>query len=564
MSYGGRYGGGGNSYGGGGSSYGGGRRDGGRHGGGYGGGGGGRHRGRRGGRRNVPKNAYGIRRDQIGGKLVAVDWSRQRLDPFNRRIWTGQPNPPSPQQADEWRTKNQVFVEGENIPAPILSFHNTNLPETFIKKFNELGFAAPTPIQSQAWPMVLEGNDCVGIAETGSGKTLSFVLPGIIHIQGQPVTEQQWSRRSPIALVVAPTRELAIQIEAETTKFAYAFGISVACIYGGAPKRKQESAIRAGMQFLIATPGRLLDFLERGTFSLSNCSYCVFDEADRMLDMGFEPQIRALLGQVRPDRQMVMFSATWPKEVQKLAYDFLNPQKMKLKIGDDSKAAATVTQKVEVLDRSFKRRRLDEILRATDPQQKVLIFCGTKRYSDELARELQHYRYPAESIHGDKEQWRREEILTQFKSGQKNILVATDVASRGIDVKDLQLVINFDFPQNCEDYIHRVGRTGRAGNTGVAYTFFDPRNDAKHARKLVALLEKNNQEIPEQLRTISTQRGHGGGRSRHGKGRRDDRGAGGHGGGYGRSQNGGGYGGRSQNGGGYGGGHGGSQSYRPY
>merc|ERR550539_62571 len=183
------------------------------------------------------------------------------------------------------------------------------------------------------------------------------------------MTQQQWGKSGPVALVVAPTRELAIQIEMETRKFAHAMGVTVACVYGGAPKRDQQRKMRAGMQFLIATPGRLLDFLEKGVLTLTTCSYCVFDEADRMLDMGFEPQIRAVLSQVRPDRQMLMWSATWPREVQTLARDFLRGDRMKLKIGDSDKAAATVTQKVEVIERMHKRRRLEEVLQAHQGQK---------------------------------------------------------------------------------------------------------------------------------------------------------------------------------------------------
>jgi len=290
--------------------------------------------------------------------------------------------------------------------------------------------------------------------------------------------------------------------------------------------------LRQGMQFLIATPGRLLDFLERRVFTLKTCSYCVFDEADRMLDMGFEPQIRALMSQIRPDRQMLMWSATWPKEVRTLARDYLSQDRLFLKIGDENKAAVTVTQKVEVIDRAMKNRRLNEIL-SQYRNMKVIVFAGTKRMADQLSRDLRQQGVPAAAIHGDKEQWQREQSLQDFKAGKITVLVATDVASRGIDVKDLALVLNYDFPQNCEDYIHRVGRTGRAGNQGTAITFFVPRQDAKHSKKLVQLLEKNNQEVPPQLRSLSMQNRSFGGRNRYrpsggrSGGRRDHRPSGG-------------------------------------
>jgi len=504
----------------------------------YGGGrSGGGGRSKYGGRRErAAKNSFGIRSDQIGGKVQAIDWAREALAPFVRGAWAGQLSPPTVQEAQLWRQQAEVLVEGPDIPLPVLNFMNANLPENCVRKFAELGFRAPTPIQAQGWPMALSGRDVVGIAETGSGKTLAFILPGIIHIQSQPISQMQqnWgTTNGPIALVVAPTRELAIQIQTETQKFAYAVGVTVACVYGGAPRRRQESMLRQGMQFLIATPGRLLDFLERRVFTLKTCSYCVFDEADRMLDMGFEPQIRALMSQIRPDRQMLMWSATWPKEVRTLARDYLAQDRLFLKIGDENKAAVTVTQVVEVIDRAMKNRRLQEIL-GQYRGAKVIVFAGTKRMADQLSRDLRQQGVPAAAIHGDKEQWQREQSLQDFKAGKITVLVATDVASRGIDVKDLALVLNYDFPQNCEDYIHRVGRTGRAGNQGTAITFFVPRQDAKHSKKLVQLLEKNNQEVPPQLRSLSMQNRNFGGRNRYRQngggrsgGRRDHRPSGG-------------------------------------
>merc|ERR1719361_1622688 len=432
----------------------------------------------------------------------------------------------TPDQVQQWRTEKEVLVEGSDMPGPIVSFHNANLPDGFIRKFQELGFTAPTPIQAQGWPMALSGRYVVGIAETGSGKTLAFVLPGIIHIQGQAMTQSRYTQKGPQALVVAPTRELALQIEVETKKFAYAMGVTVACVYGGASRRAQERTIHSGMQFLIATPGRCLDFLERGTFTLNLVSYCVFDEADRMLDMGFEPQIRALLSQVRPDRQMLMWSATWPKEVKSLAAEFLAPDRLFLKIGDQNKAAVTVTQRVEVIERFHKQRWIIELLQREFPGQQILVFAGTKRMCDQLSRDLASQGFRASAIHGDKEQWQREQSLQDFKQRRAQILVATDVASRGIDVKDLALVLNYDFPQNCEDYIHRIGRTGRAGKSGTAITFFDSKNDGKHARKLIQILEKNSQEVPPQLRALSNRGGFGGGRSRFGNSRGYSRGGG--------------------------------------
>merc|ERR1712167_221408 len=208
--------------------------------------------------------------------------------------------------------EKQMTVTGNNIPDPLRSFGECTFPKAFMDRFASMGFQSPTPVQSQGWPMALTGRDIVCIAETGSGKTLGFVLPALVHINAQPATKRG---DGPIALVVAPTRELACQIEGEATRFAQPLGLTMCCVYGGAPKHPQLQKLRGGVDMIIATPGRLLDFIERRDTNLDRTTFVIFDEADRMLDMGFEPQIRMILGQVRPDRQMLMWSATWPKEV---------------------------------------------------------------------------------------------------------------------------------------------------------------------------------------------------------------------------------------------------------
>jgi len=443
---------------------------------------------------------------QPGSRLRPVDWSHQTLPQVSKLSWQ------TPRQAEDavasFRTQNELKVSGESIPDPLFGFQDAGFPQPILQQFDQLGFTAPTPIQAQAWPMILNSHDVLGIAETGSGKTLSFVLPGVLHIQNQ-----QMARRSgPICLCVAPTRELAQQIEAETKKFANPLGISVASCYGGAPKRDQERAMRQGVDFLIATPGRLLDFMERRVITMDHCSYVVFDEADRMLDMGFEPQIRAVMGQIRPDRQMLMFSATWPRAVEKLAGQFLNREKLMIKVGDENKACVRVTQHVEVIERYRKSMRLDQILKS-HPNEKIIIFTATKRMADQLSNNLHRQGFYCDAIHGDKDQHQRNRTLRNFKSGQINILVATDVASRGIDVKNLSLVVNYDFPKTLDDYIHRIGRTGRAGAYGTAISFFSVREDAKNANRLVQLLEKSNQAVPEDLRNMP--RWNGGDRRSH-------------------------------------------------
>jgi ATP-dependent RNA helicase DDX5/DBP2 len=307
--------------------------------------------------------------------------------------------------------------------------------------------------------------------------------------------------------------------------------------------------VENGCDLLSATPGRLVDLIERGKISLSNIRYLVLDEADRMLDMGFEPQIRKIVSQIRPDRQTLLFSATWPKEVQRLAMDFLQDF-IQVNIGSmDLTANHNVKQVIEVCTDFEKRNKLVKHLdQISQENGKVLIFVGTKRVADDLTKFLRQDGWPALAIHGDKAQQERDWVLAEFKSGRSPIMLATDVASRGLDVKDIKYVINYDFPNNCEDYIHRIGRTGRAGNTGVSYTYFTAEN-SKQARELVGILRESKADIPPELEQMGMYGGGGGGR---GGGR--GRGGGGYGGGRGRGGGGGGYG-----GGGYGGGGGGSR-----
>lgn len=507
--------GGGSSYGGS-SGYGGGSRRGGgsRFGGGRSGGG-------RGGRfsRSGQDKKFNIGRGQPGAGLRAVDYSSKQLQPFQKDFYQGRiQGVMTEAEIQQWRLQYEMAVTGNNCPQPVRTFEEVGLPPDYLQKFWHLGFKAPTPIQSQGWPMALTGRDIVGIAQTGSGKTLAFILPAIIHAQGQPPLRRG---DGPICLVVAPTRELACQIEEETKKYAPR-EIRVSCVYGGVPKRQQQYAIQRGVELLICTPGRLLDFLEKRTTNLERCTMLIFDEADRMLDMGFEPQIRAIVGQVRPDRQVLMWSATWPKEVQTLANDFLPNDRLMIKIGgDDRKAAENVTQIVYVVERHGKEALLQKTI-AQFQGQKIIIFTATKRMADQLSRSLQRYGHYCDAIHGDKPQYDRDRVLNNFKTGRSSILVATDVASRGIHVKDIACVINYDFANNCDDYVHRIGRTGRAGSFGTAVTFFDPSSDAKKASPLVRLLRSSKQNVPPELEQVAKRGGGrygGGGRRRGGRGR---------------------------------------------
>ena len=354
-----------------------------------------------------------------------------------------------------------------------------------------------------------------------------------------------------MAVVLAPTRELATQIQDEALKF----GSSVACysvvVYGGASKGYQLRSLRSRPQIVVATPGRLNDFLEMGAVDLRESSYVVLDEADRMLDMGFEPQIRKILQKVPSQRQTLFFTATWPKAVIRVATAILtNP--VQVNIGDTDQLVANkdITQKIEILTGFEKQKRLMDILNNPPCPQplKALIFCSTKKMCDQLGRAVGNL---AAVIHGDKDQRERDWVMNSFRSGRSPVLIATDVAARGLDIKECNLVINFDFPGQIEDYVHRIGRTGRAGEKGWAHSFLDP-GEGNMARKLIPILRDAKQEVTPELEE-QARRGGGSGKAPKGNGWRGGGGGGGRnrGGGYG--SRGGGYGGDR---GGYGGGGG--------
>jgi len=454
-----------------------------------------------------PKNEHGISRGQPGANLKSIDWDRLDLEKFEKHFFHEHPSITAmpEEEVNSWREKHTMEVIGRNVPKPVRTFNDAGLPDYLLQAIAQAGFSDPTPIQSQGWPMALTGRDVVGVAQTGSGKTLAFIVPAIIHINAQPLLKPG---DGPIALIVAPTRELACQIEGECKIFGSSSGLKSACVYGGVPKREQEYHLRNGIEILICTPGRLLDFLERGTTNLRRVTYLVFDEADRMLDMGFEPQIRSLVSQIRPDRQVLMWSATWPKSVEKLASDFLPNDLLMIKVGtSETKTCDTITQVVRVVSKYEKENLLNESLRQYVQRYngKVLVFVATKRMCDQLTHGLNRAGWTAAAIHGDKRQEERDRVLADFKGSRCNIMIATDVASRGIHVDDITCVVNYDFPGNIEDYVHRIGRTGRAGKTGIAISFFVPGVDSRKGADLVKLLEAANQEIPDRLRTIASE-----------------------------------------------------------
>jgi len=440
-----------------------------------------------------------------------------KLPKFEKNFYMEHPDVTAmtPEEEQAYRIKHEMTIIGTGIPKPVRTFEEASMPEYVLNEVNRLGFPAPTAIQAQGWPMALLGRDMIGISATGSGKTLAFLLPAIVHINAQPYLERG---DGPIVLVIAPTRELAVQIKVECDKFGGTSGIKNTCIYGGVPKRGQMMDLRNGVEICICTPGRMIDMLESGATNLRRVTYLVLDEADRMLDMGFEPQIRKIVSQIRPDRQTLLWSATWPKEIQGLARDFLQDP-YQVTIGSlECKANKNVKQIIEVMEEYDKTKKLSQVLRDHYSDGKMLIFSETKRNCDQLTRQLRMDGYNARCIHGDKSQQERDWVLKEFKEGTANLLIATDVAARGLDVKNIQYVVNYDMPNNFEDYVHRVGRTALAGATGTAISFFTAKN-AGMARDLVKNLRDNNMDVPPQLEGYVGMRGGGKGGGRRGGGK---------------------------------------------
>ncbi|CAO2826408.1 unnamed protein product [Amaranthus hypochondriacus] len=418
-----------------------------RRGGGRGGGGGRGFDGNRGGGRGFSGGAFGRggsggfgggrgggRGGRGGDNLDSIALPKQEfrnLVPFRKDFYleSASVRAMTDHEVTMYRARRDITVEGHDVPRPIRMFHEAGFPAYCLDVIAKLGFAEPTPIQSQGWPMALKGRDLIGIAETGSGKTLAYLLPALVHVSAQPKLEYG---DGPIVLVLAPTRELAVQIQEEVLKFGSRANVRSTCIYGGAPKGPQIRDLKRGVEIVIATPGRLIDMLEAQHTNLKRVTYLVLDEADRMLDMGFEPQIRNIVSQIRPDRQTLYWSATWPREVESLARQFLR-NAYKVVIGSaDLKANHSICQVIEVMTDVEKYNRLVKLLKDKMDGSKILIFVETKKGCDQVTRQLRMDGWPALAIHGDKDQSERDWVLAEFKSGRSPIMTATDVAARGL------------------------------------------------------------------------------------------------------------------------------------
>ncbi|WVR08489.1 ATP-dependent RNA helicase ded1 [Kwoniella sp. DSM 27419] len=461
-----------------------------------------------------------------------------------------------------------VEATGTEVPEPVTEFTNPPIDPVLLENIRLARYTTPTPVQKYSVPIVAGGRDLMACAQTGSGKTGGFLFPILSAMftygPSAPPPDNSYgggynSRRKayPTALVLAPTRELVSQIHDEARKFAYRSWARPAVVYGGADIGQQIRALDRGCDILSATPGRLVDLIERGRISLANVKYLVLDEADRMLDMGFEPQIRQIVeGEDMPgvmDRQTLMFSATFPKEIQLLARTFLK-EYIFLSVGRVGSTSENITQRIEYVDDADKRSLLLDLLLAEQSGGLILVFVETKRMADALCDFLCAQRHNATSIHGDRTQREREAALHAFKTRRAPILVATAVAARGLDIPNVTHVILYDLPTDIAEYTHRIGRTGRAGNTGTSTAFFN-RGNSSIAAPLVGILTEAHQEVPSWLVDISSERSFGGGGYRSG-GRGRGGGGGGRMGGRDVRSGGGGFGG-ARSGGGFGGGYGG-------
>ncbi|KAG5943170.1 RNA-dependent ATPase [Claviceps sorghi] len=418
-------------------------------------------------------------------------------------------------EIDEFLSKNQITItdpKGETSSLrPVTDFRHlpaTNLLEKSPSPF--ANFKAPTPIQAASWPSTLSGRDVVGVAETGSGKTMAFALPCVESVSAI-------AKKGTKAVVVSPTRELAMQTHTQLASLAALAKLKCVCLFGGSSKDEQRALINRGADIIVATPGRLKDFMSDGTVDLSGCRFAVLDEADRMLDKGFEEDIKEILGACPPreQRQTLMFTATWPQSVQALASTFMiSPVKVTIGSGGretdgsiELQANTRISQTVEVIDPKDKEFRLLQLVKqhqqGKQKNDRILVFCLYKKEATRVESFLSRKGVSVGGIHGDLKQEQRTRSLEAFKSGQTPVLVATDVAARGLDIPEVKLVINVTFPLTIEDYVHRIGRTGRAGKTGAAHTFFTIQ-DKPHSGSLINILKGANQPVPDELLKFGT------------------------------------------------------------
>lgn len=440
--------------------------------------------------------------------LPTVDYSKLDLEPIRKNFWVepAELSALTEAEATELRLElDGIKVSGKDIPRPVQKWAQCGLTRQTLDAIDNLGYEKPTPIQMQALPVIMSGRDVIGVAKTGSGKTIAFLLPMFRHIKDQsPLKDNE----GPIGLIMTPTRELAVQIHRDCKAFLKTMGLRSVCAYGGAPISEQISELKRGAEIVVCTPGRMIDLLAANQGRVTNLrrvTYVVLDEADRMFDMGFEPQVMKIFANMRPDKQTILFSATMPRIIDALTKKVLkNP--VEITVGGRSVVAAEITQLVEVRDEKSKFLRLLELLGElydTDEDARTLIFVERQEKADDLLKELMVKGYPCMSIHGGKDQVDRDSTISDFKKGIVPILIATSIAARGLDVKQLKLVVNYDAPNHLEDYVHRAGRTGRAGNKGTAVTFVTEEQE-NCAACIAKALEQSGQPVPDRIKELRT------------------------------------------------------------
>ncbi|KAK9321163.1 P-loop containing nucleoside triphosphate hydrolase protein, partial [Lipomyces orientalis] len=439
--------------------------------------------------------------------IPTVNHAKVNYEPFRKQFYVepAELADLTEEEVDDIRLElDGIKIRGVNCPKPVQKWSQFGIPAQTMDVIRKLNYERPTSIQAQAIPAIMSGRDVIGVAKTGSGKTIAFLLPMFRHIKDQRRLE---NNEGPIGLIMTPTRELAVQIHRECKPFLKALELRAVCAYGGSPIKDQIAELKRGAEILVGTPGRIIDLLSANSGRVTNLkrvTYLTLDEADRMFDMGFEPQVMKIIGNIRPDRQTVLFSATFPKQMEALARKVLT-KPVEIVVGARSVVAPEITQIVEVRPEDTKFVRVLELLGDmynNDEDARTLIFVERQEGADHLLKLLMARGYPCMSIHGGKDQLDRDSTIIDFKNGVVPILIATSVAARGLDVKQLKLVVNYDCPNHMEDYIHRVGRTGRAGNLGTAVTFITPQQD-REAVDIAKALKFSQQVVPEPVQQLA-------------------------------------------------------------
>jgi ATP-dependent RNA helicase DDX42 len=442
----------------------------------------------------------------IKHELPKIDHSIMQYHPIVKNVYQEHPAVAalSEETVQQLRDDLGISIEGQNIPTPCVSFAHFQLASSLLNIISRDDLTEPSAIQKQAIPCALSGRNIIAIAQTGSGKTLAYLIPALMHIRQQPALAH---REGPMVLVLVPTRELAEQVYYEAKRYSKAAGFNAYVLFGGANKTEQFKELQRGLHLLIATPGRLIDIIRMKGTNLQRVSMLILDEADRMLDLGFEEQVTAIASSIRPDRQTLLLSATFPKRIQKLCQTIVGKDVIRINIeGQFGQLNPDIQQHFKVIHEENRLPWLLDHLASIIKTTNVIVFGGTKVAVEELAITLCQQGFIALALHGDMTQPERSEVINTFKKTESNtVLVATDVAARGLDVQSVGVVINMVVPKNVDTYLHRIGRTGRAGNVGHAYTLLS-RSDEKFATHLGHFLDSQEYPVDPELWKVAKRR----------------------------------------------------------